>query len=289
MLRQYFAAGDLLREWRQTPTERFRSAYPQPPDFSVVVRMVVPGWPQWYLGADVRARIFFGGFVGCLLLSLLLLGTTLGTLVLGLAISFHISSVVDVVFSNAADFRSRVVFTGACLVGLALFCYWPTVWATSQFVGFLMINQNAPPLQAGDVLVYNPNGYRWGPAKPGEFIVYDIPQQRLAGRGMQFHVGGVFVDRVLAWPGQAVEFRDGSIWVDGVVSVHRPVADSSLPNLQITVPADRYFVFPSTLIAADSRFASSPTIYEICCVPAEDVLGSPLFLRRSLFGFESLE
>src|SRR5262245_5139565 len=64
--------------------------------FGLLGRMVVPGWVQFRLGQTARGWAFLGGFLVCFFLSMLFYGTMWSGLLLGLAFSIHLSSILSV-------------------------------------------------------------------------------------------------------------------------------------------------------------------------------------------------
>ena len=67
------------------------------PAFGLLVRMVVPGWTRRYAGHPTRGKCIFGCFLALFLPGLLFLGTALGSVLLGLALSLHAASIMDMV------------------------------------------------------------------------------------------------------------------------------------------------------------------------------------------------
>jgi hypothetical protein len=60
-----------------------------------LVRMVVPGWGQWYLGNAARARNYFVPWVMLVLFGLVNWGSLLGSVALYGALCFHGISIAD--------------------------------------------------------------------------------------------------------------------------------------------------------------------------------------------------
>src|SRR5271157_490823 len=119
------------------------------PTSSLIVRMVVPGWAQWYAGRAIRGRWMFWGYVGCLLSGLLFAGTPLGLLLLGLAISLHTASIMDIVATGCLDFVRRLIYGGAAMLVLAAVVYYPAGWLLSQVAVPQRFNLAVPPFEAG--------------------------------------------------------------------------------------------------------------------------------------------
>ena len=91
----------------------------------VLFRMIVPGWAQRCIGRTGRARWMFGCYLGLMLSGLLFIGTALGWLLLGLALSLHAASCLDIVATTSVDFRQRLIYTGAAMLLLTTIVYYP--------------------------------------------------------------------------------------------------------------------------------------------------------------------
>ena len=95
------------------------------PASSLLLRMVVPGWAQWYVGRVARGRWMFCGYVAALLAGLLFAGTWLGLLLLGLAASLHAASITDIMAAQVSDLRRRLIYSGVVLFLLVIAAYYP--------------------------------------------------------------------------------------------------------------------------------------------------------------------
>jgi hypothetical protein len=87
--------------------------------------MLVPGWPQIHSGYPRRGFAFLGAYAACLLLALPFVGTVIGGLFLGLALSCHGSSVLDVIYSGTREWRTRIAYSLLCFTILGLCVYYP--------------------------------------------------------------------------------------------------------------------------------------------------------------------
>jgi hypothetical protein len=186
------------------------SAAMTPPEFDwgqlpagVFLRMVVPGWPQRYLGQPQRGRIMLRLYLGLLFVGLVSVGTTFGGLVLGTALAVHISSIIDVIWPAVPGWRTRLAVTAVCVATVGLVVYAPAAWAMSRFVGVRWITIDASPPHAGDAILFRPGGS----PDVGDVVLYQITPDRVAtrtagGDAAQYVLRGEFIDRIIAGPGQ---------------------------------------------------------------------------------------
>jgi hypothetical protein len=214
--------GNRTSDWDKIIHARFEKLYKDRIPWGLLIRMIVPGWPQFYLGRKLPGMIFLFGYLTCLPLGILFAGTGIGALLMGLAICFHASSIADIVIAHAGDRESRVMYSIGCLslVGLAL--YFPAYQLISRVAIPLRFVMDSPPFQADDVIIYNPSVYRRVDPQVGDMVVFRLPNERInvPGRG---HVvydlrGQEVVGRLVAGPGQTMTFEKGALKVDGKLS-----------------------------------------------------------------------
>src|SRR5206468_2912163 len=93
--------------------------------FGTVLRTIVPGLAQRYRGRPERANIFLYGYIALLVPGLLLLGTMLGSIFLGLAFSMHVASAADALVGKFSRLEDRLAFTLVCAAALGLALYYP--------------------------------------------------------------------------------------------------------------------------------------------------------------------
>jgi type IV secretory pathway protease TraF len=248
---------------------------------SVFVRMLVPGWPQLFTGQTARGKTFLGAYLALLAVGILFVGTPAGSVALGLAFAVHASSVIDILWAGTTDWRTRVTFAAACLAVLGVVVYLPVAWGVTRFVVPRQIRLAAPPFAAGDAVLYNPSAYRWSEPAPGDVVLFQVSPQDVSMPGAHtvYRMGGEFIDRVLAAPGQSVKWEGEVLWVDGQPSAWRPLNPARVTmNLQGTVPERHYLVVPS------AQPQGAP-VYPIdvwtrmSLVPRENLLGR-VFLRH---------
>jgi hypothetical protein len=137
---------------------------------SLFVRMVVPGWPQIFMGHRARGRMLLATYLGLMAVGILFVGTVAGSIALGLAFSVHASSVIDILWAATTDWRTRVTYSAVCITVLGVVVYLPVAWAVTRLVVPRQMVRDAPPFAAGDAVLYNPSAYRWSEPAPGDVV-----------------------------------------------------------------------------------------------------------------------
>jgi signal peptidase I len=252
------------------------------PAAPVLLRMVVPGWPQAHLGHERRGRWFLGTYLGCLVPGLLMAGSPLGSVLLGLAVATHLSSVLDIVLAGAQE--SRVARAILCCGVVAGVVYLPFGWLASQVASPRRILQPVGPFARGDVVLVNSRIYRWRQPAPGDVVLYDVVPFRIPGRTVLggnavLAVGGERIDRILAGPGQTLQIKEGRLTVDGQAVVYSALNPARLPaTLKVEVPENSYLILPTTAVV--DRFDLQQLDWHLLSVvPAEQVIGK-VWLRH---------
>lgn len=213
-------------------------------------RALVPGWPQFYLGQPLLGRAFLGSYLTLLLLSLLLYGTTLGSLLLGLVFSVHVASCVSVL--RLGGIQGAAFWVGVVVVFLllSLGVYAPAGWLVNRAASPAELRFNAPPFEYGDVVLYSPGYYWFRAPRPGDVVLYDQqggnfplnPPQHGYIRVAQ----GQRIDRILAGPGDRVLWEKGELTVNGQPSPLQPLNPATLvPRLALDIPPGHYLILPT--------------------------------------------
>ena len=145
--------------------------------FNIEVAIEIPrhtaciaGWPQFLTGRPILGWIFLLGFIGCLLPAIIFLGSDWSTWLLGAAIAFHLSSIVDVVMRSTKRGEPMYqealpLIAAACGYGYApvllflfIFC-WP-VRVEFPVAGFragdVVLTCRALGADVGDAVRYQP-------------------------------------------------------------------------------------------------------------------------------------
>jgi type IV secretory pathway protease TraF len=247
-------------------------------------RMVVPGWPQIFTGQIARGRMFLAMYLVLMAIGLAFVGTVFGSFALGFALAVHASSVIDVLWAATTDLRTRITYAAVCITVLGVVVYLPVGWAVTRFVVPRQLVRDSPPFAAGDAVLCNRVAYRRSGPAAGDVVLFrvvprDVQMRTAQGGNAIYRVGGEFIDRVLAGPGQSVKWEAGSLWVDGQPSPWRPLnPDAVRVGLQWTVPTGAYLVLPSTQPPGAPAYPADVWA-TMSLVPHESLLGR-VFLRH---------
>jgi hypothetical protein len=260
------------------------STIDRPPSL-VVARMIVPGWPQVYLGQTARGRLFLWTYGVFMALALVLLGTNWGSLLLGLALAVHAASVIDIVFTGMSRGRSAFYF---CLIYggfVALLVYWPAIFLFSRLAVPLEVMVATGSLEPGDIVLCNPSAYRWSSPQPGDIVLYDMNSVRLRSYQTQGHrnviygVEGRQMDRILAGPGQKATVVEGDLRIDGNPESRKPLnASVRFEPLTLTVPSGFYLIVPSGVPLLNNMI-SSQLVSQGGLVPSSAIEGKIYFRK----------
>jgi type IV secretory pathway protease TraF len=218
------------------------------PAMSVVWRMIVPGWAHAFAGQPVRGRLFLTIWLALLLPGLLLMGSFLGSVLIGLAFSCHAAAALDLILRDCQDLGQRLACTVIAWIALFAIIYAPAGWLIGQVANPYVIVGQFGGFQRGDVLLVN----RSMEPRVGSVVLYDAPRIEVSGYTETgypavYVIEGPQIDRILAAPGQHVVWKDGTLMVDG-----RPSEQQPLDSLQLrfdhdsTVPAGHWLLIPSS-------------------------------------------
>jgi hypothetical protein len=249
-------------------------------DLPTMLRCIVPGWPQFHRGDGPRGAVFLFSYLLFVLPSIVLAGTWLGSLLLGLGIAMHIVTVCDAVVATFATPGDRVGFTMACGLVLFLVVYLPLGWAISRVATPIRINATIPPFQQGEVLWYS----RLGTPERGDLVMYTLPTIRYAGRAAgggaaNYVFQGDWIGRVIATAGQTVGTKDGRWLVDGMASEWQPLTPGFGDGSSWVVPQGHVLVLPEGLVPLGAAI-NNEVLGQIYFVPVARIAGRLYF--RSL-------
>jgi Signal peptidase, peptidase S26 len=250
-------------------------------DLSTLLRCIVPGWPQYYRGDRPRALVYLFIYSILLLPGLVLAGTWLGSLLLGLAVAMHIVAVCDGLVTTFATPGDRIAFTMATGLVLCFAVYLPAGWLISRVATPIRINATIPPFEQGQVLWYN----RSAAPERGSLVVYTLPTVRAAGRlpgggAVNYVFQGDWIGRVIAMPGQTVSCDNGHWLVNGVLSKWQLTNGPSLNDSRSWhVPDGHVFVYPDGLVPAGTNL-DTDILQQIYVIPTTRIAGELYF--RSL-------
>lgn len=207
-----------------------------------LARCAVPGWELFHQGRRGRGAAFLALYAGVMLSGLVLMGTTVGAMLVGSAFVIHFVACCDAlgVRRQIVENPIRHLCVGAVLLFLAV--YLPAGWLLSQFAVPLQVNGNVPPLVRGDVVWYRPT-HR---VATGDFIYYGRERTYLQGENFNYQLVGPEIGRVIATAGQIVSWKDSVVYVDQLATPWNwhfpPLAEDARA---VEVPAGHVFVLPS--------------------------------------------
>jgi hypothetical protein len=222
-----------------------------------------------------------------LVLGLLNWGSVPGAILLGLAFSVHAASVLDVLpLRRTEDLGELMVRATLVSAALAVGVYVPVGWTLSGVAATRRFEYEAPPFARHDVVLFNRWAFASRPPRPGDVVLFQpgteaiVPARIADGQVLQRFLERECIDRVLGGPGDRIHWKNGRLSINGVAVSWRPLVPWKIAKeLRFTVPADRYFILPST-----SRVAlggvSALQWERMACHPAEEILGRA-YLRLS--------
>ncbi|MEK6260286.1 MAG: S26 family signal peptidase [Planctomycetota bacterium] len=232
------------------------------PPLGVLCRLLVPGWAQMFDGRPTLGRGLLLGYGVCLLAAAACFGSTLCSVMLGLAFACHSVSVYDVARRSSPSASDRLfrMMLGCGLLVAGL--YLPAYSLATSFVNPIVIQADRLPLRTGDVLLVNVAAYVRSAPDVGDVVQYQmaeasVPGLTIGGVNAVFLFRGPRIDRVLAVPGQVVVWDGERLTIDGQPSSVLPLnPKGARQRLSFTVPTDSYFILPSTEIG-NSQFQAT--------------------------------
>jgi signal peptidase I len=281
MRRAYFGVRDAFEDVHLPSLTGSTWIFDNFPAWPLLWRLFIPGWSHFHAGQRIRGHAFLWGFVALLLPGLLFMGTTLGSILLGLAFSVHTSAALDVFNQAAPPCGMRRMFARSILVSivLALCIYLPIGWLLARVAAARTMEMTAEPFLAGDVVLVNQSRRANDSPRPGQVVLYLLPaQQTDPQHGRIYGYDGERIDRVLAVAGDRVVWAKGALTVNGAASPWRPLNEAVLPTrLALTVPRGCVFIIPSTTPNLSSASPAALWV-SLSCVPREQVAGT-VYLR----------
>jgi signal peptidase I len=227
---------------------QFDALYQDRLPLGVFLRMPIPGWPQFYLGRSQLGKIFLGTYLSMLSIALFWAGTTFGGMAMGVAIACHASSILNVTIARNSDISSRFFYSIACFFCIMTLIYGPSTWLINQVAAPQQFLVDIPPIQAGDVVLYNPSAYRSTEPQVGDLVMYMLPNRVVLNPGnhTQINIGEQpIAGRIIAGPKQTVTVENQQFYIDGKPSPWQlsvPVKNSDAPLLPRELPSDCYYI-----------------------------------------------
>ncbi len=262
--------------------------------FGLTARMCVPGWAHYYLGHGVRGAVFFAIYLPLLTYALLSLGSTNGSIALGIAFGVHAASIIDLLTNEDQSIRERVLLTPLLIFSSLFAGYWAIGSALSQFASTRALLRPAGPFDKGDVLLFNRWAYSVSAPEPGDVVVYQVPSRPRgvllpaagARHAVYLQLYGERIERIVAGPRSHLQVQDGKLLIDGQASKHLPLRVDRLPlSLSLNIPEGHYAILLTT---DDNMTPDTPAAawQQFCIVPTENIVGR-VYLRNYPFSRRS--
>lgn len=262
-----------------------RSGFNAPPP-GVLGRMIVPGWALLHVSNGECGWLYLAGCSALWVLSLVMFGSVLGNLALGLAFGLHAGSCLSVLRRGGnTTTGARLGMMAMIAAGLLVALYLPAGYLVSRVATPLRLDETGAPFANGDVLIMNPNAYSLSRPQPGDIVLHRRPlrQMRNFPGGIPYMiVEGEGVDRVLAGPGDKARWDRGQLWVNERESPLQPLNPNRCPGpMSWSVPEEHYLILPSTSVALDGRVPAN-ILEQIAIVAASDISGKVYFRTQPL-------
>ena len=222
-----------------------------------LITLIWPGWPQFAANRRLLGYVFCSVFVLSLIPALLTWGSGLSTLLLGLALACHFSSVMDIVL-HTEEGRQNVGQMFGLLAVVVGVIYLPAYWFGQTIAQPVVIQRSlGAHLPAGDVLLINSRSLRTTPAQPGDIVLYDQDGSAIPG----YVIRGDWIERVLARGPCRVEYAKQQMKIDGQVTKQQPMAGQLPDGLDLQIPADHVLLAPPNFFWRPNQLAQQQQLY----------------------------
>ena len=251
---------------------------------------ILPGLPQWYVGRKPEDKMFFFGWLILLFLTIVTFGLPISNFLLGLTISWHLASIIDIAIITSVKYSDRIFLVSIMAITTAFLVYVPpSLWSWNH-LGVQRVSADAGLLRNGDSLIYT---MPWETIKPqvGNLVLYQAPYVEYQFSGNQgdpviYRLGGPMFDRVLALEGQTVSWQGGTLTIDGALPPYQPfIAVSRPPDTTFVVPAGQCYIVPGVAFSRLRMPATEHDWQAMGLVPSGSIYGVVWGVRRSLFHF----
>jgi hypothetical protein len=268
-----FQLRDKLKNYRATAIAESKIA----PTFTtdVAMRLIIPGWAQFYLRRPGRGYVFMIAAGIAFLMAVVFVGTSLGNLALGAMFSMHSASISDAVMAPGSTVRESIGGGLMVYILLGALIYLPSIWLIGRVTVPYRLQENVAPFLADDVLLVR----HYPHPKVGDIVVYARPAASInltpqMGERRYMRTEGLGIDRILAGPGDHLHSVKNQIFVNDQPIAFRPLnSPGGLPPLDVHVPAASYFIWPSAL----NQWGYTDQFSQISLIAASDVSGVVYF------------
>jgi type IV secretory pathway protease TraF len=256
-------------------------------DFSLgtTVRCIIPGWAHAHRGNKYRGRLFLLIYLALLTGGIVFFGTSLGSILIGLAFATHVASASDALVGRYATVSDRLSFVAVCAACLALVMYVPVGLTISRVAIPIQINRPISVFAEGDVVWYNQSAI----VQPNDFVLYTIPNTTLTGTNnhTRYILQNQTISRVVAIEGQRVQVKDGKLYVDDVLNSAAP-SPEVFTGLDTgwAVPEGQAFIISQDLIPPGARL--NPAEWRrLTLIPRANILGRVFLRTQPLWRFST--
>jgi type IV secretory pathway protease TraF len=233
--------------------------------------LIIPGWIFFATGYRWIGRTVMAAYATAAFLFLALLGTSFANVLFGLMLGAHAISILWLIQHalGRVSFGVRLAASGTILYALSSLVYWPTL---SELERSLFMPLQTPR----GVIVVKPS-----PApsvRRGDTIIYRIQADRDGGVIIE---AGYGIDRVLALPGDRIEFTREGLHVNGQWIMRHLAMPASGSR---TIPQNCWYVWPSFDIQSRGTVPAQMTTQgylAAALVPQSEYVGKPF---RHWFG-----
>ena len=240
-----------------------------------LITLIWPGWPQLHAGRRWLGYVFSVVFVLTLIPAVLTWGSWLSTLLLGVALACHFSSVMDIAL-HTEEGRQNMGQMFALLGVVVGVIYLPAYWFGQTIAQPVLIERSlGTHLPEGDVLLINRRLVSPMLAQPGDVVLYDQDGSAVPG----YYIRGDWMERVLARGPCRVEYSKQQLKVDGQLVTHRPLGGQIPEALDLQIPAGSVLIAPPIFVgranqeAQMQRLNQQDIFVRLAVVPDRRILG----------------
>jgi hypothetical protein len=224
----------------------------------VGLRILIPGFPQWAWNQRERGLVLFGSFAVSLGVGLFIWGTRASLAILGFASLTHVVSVADVIRQRSFPGFGRWVPEASASAGLGVGCYGPAIAIAlvCAWPGF-----RGDSLQEGYLI--NRSAYWAHDPGSGDWAWTHLPGYR-----------NPHAVRVLAGPGQTVEWSESGLRVGGLGVPWTPPQASWRPReMSFKVPSGQVLV--AAPVSPGKSEPKAATVCGVVLVDTDRISGRP--------------
>lgn len=280
------ALNELQVAWHAEGERRFDDDDSPSP---LLWRTVVPGWPQRYLGQHWQSHVLFWPFAACIAVGFLDWGLERGQWFLGMAFLIQQLSLIDIYRGHlpGADFWTRIRRTFAGMFALTMAVWFPALYVLLHVAQPYSFEGNVGPFVPGDMVLVN----RWLSPSPGRVVMVNLPfldvvqgMLMVQHHNVNYQMDGFASDRVVGTAGDWVEWKDGTLFRNGVAQSFKPLNSDSIPKHASTqIQRDAVGIFLNTnLLPPPLR--QNPNL-SIAQFPRDEVIGVVWFHWRPMAKF----